>query len=72
MPADQQISRGEIKFALFGRKLRGSFALVRTKRTSKRDKHVEEWLLIKHRDAAAEEDWDIERYPEFGCQRTDS
>jgi bifunctional non-homologous end joining protein LigD len=39
------LAKGDLKFALRGRKLRGSWALVRM-----RDR---QWLLIKHRDAAA-------------------
>jgi len=39
------LAKGDLKFVLRGRKLRGSWALVRM-----RDR---QWLLIKHRDAAA-------------------
>src|ERR687885_2831620 len=51
--------KGEMKFALHGERLRGSFALVRMKRPGR-----PQWLLIKHRDAearpnAAEEGTDI-------------
>ncbi|MBI1355931.1 MAG: DNA ligase D [Acidobacteria bacterium] len=59
----EQLERGEIKFALYGKKLRGSFVLVRTRRSSKSDKKAEEWLLIKHRDAAVDPDWRIEDHP---------
>lgn len=40
------IAKGELKFVVLGKKVKGSFALVRTK-----DRH---WLLIKHRDEYAE------------------
>src|SRR5216110_2260156 len=40
----QQLQRGEIKFSLNGEKLRGSFVLVKLKRSEKGN----EWLLIKH------------------------
>ena len=40
------IAKGELKFVVLGKKLKGSFALVRTK-----DRH---WLLIKHRDEYVE------------------
>ncbi len=40
------IAKGELKFVVLGKKLKGSFALVRT-----RDR---QWLLIKHRDEYAE------------------
>jgi bifunctional non-homologous end joining protein LigD len=49
--------RGELKFALAGRKLRGSWTLVRTRMRGERDGQGRSWLLIKHRDfAAAAED----------------
>jgi bifunctional non-homologous end joining protein LigD len=42
------LKKGELKFVLYGSKLKGSFALVKTRMFggSKR----ESWLLIKHRD----------------------
>src|SRR5437867_7608898 len=39
------LAKGELKFVLLGKKLKGSFVLVRT-----RDR---QWLLIKHRDKYA-------------------
>src|SRR5437016_5993125 len=45
------IAKGELKFALLGQKLKGSFVLVRT-----RDR---QWLLIKHRDKYAKEGEEI-------------
>jgi bifunctional non-homologous end joining protein LigD len=42
------LARGDLKFTLRGRKLQGSWVLVRTRNT--------QWLLIKHRDAAASTD----------------
>src|SRR5262245_11735138 len=42
--------KGALKFRLEGEKLHGSWALVRTKGV---DGKKEQWLLIKHRDAAA-------------------
>ena len=45
------VTKGELKFALLGQKLKGSFVLVRT-----RDR---QWLLMKHRDKYAEEGSDI-------------
>src|SRR5215831_10999378 len=44
----QQLGRGDLKFNLNGEKLRGSFVLVKIKRSEKGN----EWLLIKHKDAA--------------------
>ncbi len=43
---------GELKFALAGKHLKGSFVLVRLKHDRTRGKRTN-WLLIKHRDAAA-------------------
>jgi bifunctional non-homologous end joining protein LigD len=58
LDAEQQLSRGEIKFALQGEKLRGSFVLVKLKRSEKGN----EWLLIKHHDHAADAHWNIEAH----------
>jgi bifunctional non-homologous end joining protein LigD len=52
----KQIDRGEIKFALNGEKLRGSFVLVKLKHSEKGN----EWLMIKHKDAAADLSWNID------------
>jgi len=54
----QQLQRGEIKFSLNGEKLRGSFVLVKLKRSEKGN----EWLLIKHKDAAEDPKWNIEEH----------
>jgi len=47
---DAALARGELKFALCGKKLRGSWVLVRTRRT---EAGKPQWLLLKHRDAFA-------------------
>jgi len=47
---DAGLRKGELKFAVDGKKLHGSFVLVRTRG---RDGGKPSWLLIKHRDAAA-------------------
>ncbi len=52
---DQQLTRGDFKFRLSGKKLAGDFAIVRTKRGK-----GNEWLLIKKKDAAAQPGWDPE------------
>jgi bifunctional non-homologous end joining protein LigD len=39
------IAKGEVKFTLLGKKLKGSFVLVRT--------HDRQWLMIKHKDEYA-------------------
>ncbi len=60
--AQEQIARGDFKFALHGHKLNGSFALVRMKpRPNSRGKQ-EEWLLIKKPDEFAVAGWDVENF----------
>jgi bifunctional non-homologous end joining protein LigD len=51
--------RGEIKFSFRGKRLHGSFALVRM---ASRGEGKPQWLLIKHRDADAVAGWDINEY----------
>ncbi len=51
---DAALARGELKFTLAGRKLGGSWVLVRTRgRPGAVASDRASWLLIKHRDAAA-------------------
>ncbi|MFN2520360.1 MAG: DNA polymerase ligase N-terminal domain-containing protein [Candidatus Limnocylindria bacterium] len=45
------LERGELKFTLRGKKLRGGWVLVRTR--------GRQWLLIKHRDRSASKEKDI-------------
>jgi bifunctional non-homologous end joining protein LigD len=45
------IKKGELKFTLYGKKLRGSWVLVRTPGYSRKAR--KSWLLIKHRDRYA-------------------
>lgn len=54
----QQLKKGEIKFSLNGEKLRGSFVLVKLKRSEKGN----EWLMIKHKDAAEDPKWDVDQH----------
>jgi bifunctional non-homologous end joining protein LigD len=54
-PVEQQLAKGDFKFHLAGEKLRGDFALVRTKRGK-----GNEWLLLKKKDAFAKPGWDPE------------
>jgi bifunctional non-homologous end joining protein LigD len=58
--AAAQIARGELKFRLHGKKLNGSFVLVKLKRSEKGN----EWLLIKHRDADADPNWNADEHGE--------
>ncbi|HEX4073835.1 MAG TPA: DNA ligase D [Candidatus Acidoferrales bacterium] len=62
-PADKQLDRGELKFVLHGQKLKGSFVLVKL-RSSRFGNPGKDWLLIKHRDAAAEEGWNVNEHSE--------
>ena len=54
----KQVEHGEIKFHLSGEKLNGSFVLVKLKHSEKGN----EWLMIKHKDAAEDPRWDIEQH----------
>lgn len=56
--ASKELKEGNLKFTLFGKKLNGSFALVRTKGFGGK----ESWLLIKHRDEYSEEGYDAKDY----------
>lgn len=56
-----QIAKGSLKFEMFGKKLRGAFALVHIKG---RDSEENAWLLIKERDQYADPKWRIEDHPE--------
>ena len=49
--ASEQLRRGELKFTLDGKRLRGSFVLVKLRKS---DPGKPQWLLIKHRDESAE------------------
>lgn len=52
------LKKGEIKFVLHGKKLHGSFALVKTKGWGPKDS----WLLIKHNDEYVEKEYDANKY----------
>src|SRR5258705_11388938 len=53
----QALRKGELKFTVLGKKLKGSFVLVRT-----RDR---QWLLMKHKDKYAKEGEDISETQPF-------
>jgi bifunctional non-homologous end joining protein LigD len=57
----EQIAHGSLKFELFGKKLRGAFALVHIKG---RGGEENAWLLIKERDDAVDPAWRIEDHAE--------
>jgi bifunctional non-homologous end joining protein LigD len=50
------LRKGDLKFSLNGERLQGSFVLVRTRPT---ERGKPQWLLIKHRDDAAEPGSDV-------------
>ncbi len=54
------MEKGEIKFFLEGKKLKGSFALVKTKGFPPGVKNA--WLLIKHKDQYVKEGFDAKDY----------
>lgn len=54
------LEKGEIKFLLNGKKLQGSFALVKTKGFPPGVKNA--WLLIKHSDEFNKENYDAKDY----------
>jgi bifunctional non-homologous end joining protein LigD len=51
---EEALAKGDLKFTLHGKKLHGSWVLVRIKHNRDNSKRVN-WLLIKHRDDAAHE-----------------
>ncbi len=57
--ASSGLKGGNMKFRLYGKKLQGSFALVRTRGLGGKDS----WLLIKHRDEHAVQGYDPGLHP---------
>ena len=57
------LRKGEIKFVLYGEKLRGRFTIIRTDNRGGRDDERERWLLIHKRDADGVAGWDGEDHP---------
>ncbi len=57
-PAGDQVERGKVEFELFGAKLRGQWVLARMSGKER------EWLLLKKRDAFADAEEPVERFPE--------
>jgi bifunctional non-homologous end joining protein LigD len=52
------LKKGELKFVLHGKKMKGSFALVKTKGWGPKNS----WLLIKHNDTSVESGYDANDY----------
>jgi bifunctional non-homologous end joining protein LigD len=59
--AHTMLQKGDLKFRLNGKKLKGDFALVHIK-SRRPDSKGNEWLLIKHRDAYVQEGYDIDQF----------
>lgn len=65
LPALKQLERGDLKFTLHGEKLRGSFVLVKIRSSragTKSGRNERPWLLIKHKDAAVDTNWNIDEH----------
>ena len=56
--ARKSLMEGNLKFHIYGKKLKGSFALVRTAGFGGK----ESWLLIKHRDEYSKPGYDANDY----------
>lgn len=56
------LEKGEIKFILHGKKLKGSFALVKTKGFPPGKAGKNAWLLIKHDDKAVQSGFDAKDF----------
>jgi bifunctional non-homologous end joining protein LigD len=56
----EAVRKGELKFRLYGQKLKGRFVLVRT-RNEQGGK--EQWLLMHKKDEEARDDWDVDALP---------
>lgn len=56
--ATKSLKEGNLKFRLYGKKLQGSFALIRMKGLQNK----ESWLLIKHRDQYCKEGYNTNDY----------
>jgi bifunctional non-homologous end joining protein LigD len=54
----EELEKGELKFMLYGKKLRGSFALVKIRGFGGK----ESWLLIKHEDKYIEPGYDAKNF----------
>ena len=59
--ASEMLKDGDLKFDLYGEKLKGSFVLAHMKSRRPGTKG-NEWLLIKHRDEAVKTGYDIDKY----------
>ena len=60
--AAEQLSQGELKFTVDGKKLRGGFVLIRAGLKSAGARGQRSWLLIKRQDEHADPSWNIDHY----------
>ena len=58
---EEGLKKGEIKFYLSGKKLKGSFALIKTNGFPPGKKNS--WLMIKHKDKYIVPEYDVKNYP---------
>lgn len=59
--ADAMLEKGDLKFQLHGKKLKGGFVLAKMRSRRPRSKGTE-WLLIKHRDDDVVNGYSIDKY----------
>ncbi len=59
---EEGLKKGEIKFFLQGKKLEGSFALIKTKGFPPGEQGKKAWLIIKHKDEHCKEGYDAKDY----------
>ena len=59
--ASEMLKKGDLKFELKGKKLKGGFVLAKMRSRRPGSKGTE-WLLIKHRDDAVIEGYDIDKF----------
>ncbi len=52
------LQKGELKFQLFGKKLKGSFALIKTRGFGPKNS----WLMIKHDDVYVTKEYNVNEY----------
>ena len=57
---EQQLTQGEVKAVLHGRKLRGAFVLLQPGKRVLAPEQKARWLLIKRRDEYSDPSWQIE------------
>ena len=69
--AAAMLAKGDLKFRLNGKRLKGDFALIKM-RGRRPGSKGNEWLLIKKHDDHVVEGYDIEEIDAVGAQRAES